>query len=1113
MDKKDLYIKAKLQQDKEVSSKAKEIFEKFEEEINLEKNNKQKERKVIRLSLNQAILAFVSLVVVVLLGGNLYAHITGRPNIYSAIKGLFVKEAKYTASEVAVDQTVESNGIKLTLKTVAMDENLLITKYIAEGEKLANDFYTYDEFEADIIEYLHGNGTVRLDTMSRMVDRMTAIGLTNGDPQVLFDKAIEAYRKYNSAVEEDDEAKILQANRLIEETIALWEQKTANQKIIITDNAKLQEFSIQSIAQKIERSGNQYIIYNMYNVDTITDLASKFNLEVNISKIGSTNGKWNFSTKLEKARLDTRVETIDFYENNVNDNVAPNILVSDGRRHTATVEVKRLVISDFSSVLMIQTRENEIQLTPDEDIIDDDTYKKYAEDGLPCIFVVTDEKGKVVGTGTCKKEIYEKSGFNNNLLGVYTDRIILENVDINTKKLYVKIYEQYSLDDEIIKYNNGTIELDIEAARNSNHIELNQSLYNKENGVSLKYPGNWTIEEDPSKKDAQTGVQIYSPIDVDGNKVIMEILKQGKGGILTDIDNAVKSTITIDGYTGKVYTKQKQRGNNVYIIKDILIEKDNSEYCITISGEEKQFSRYSSVVDKILQSIKFLEAEKSYKEYSDEYATIKLYEDNKIGVNFTSKMLDTVKNLKPNLGVNISTDKEYIITTGNIALKPTSVITGISRASWTNPKMPLIFLEFDDLNNSNKYKLCYINIFKSFKNGEIALEEIDGLPENVKYSIWFDVAGAVGGRNENGDYMAELTAEPVNGLHQHRRRINYDANGSIFAEKEFEPGDDNLEDSNQQTPIQQMSYKTFNISNGVLKQYEDSNNTIIVEFNDSIKEFKEYKNGYVKPNEVYTIKGINGIIKSVYSIKDTKGEQVPAISILTEGGELYSSHIMSYGSISPFFDAKNKSWDFSSMSVWNPLQNVEQIYQSQDDYLIAKTSNSLTYKVDYHGYSLINNVTTPTNIPALNISYNSFTLSNGTLKQYQDNTITIEFNDTITQYEQYKKGYIQPNIEYKVKGINDEIKQINWIFNNSEEPSLPVMYVLTETGILYRIEIGRGLANTGEIRDGTGEVRKVMTDIDKITQSRSDYIFITTKENKMYKVDGNSLLLIQGNEP
>jgi len=118
----------------------------------MEEKNKNKEKRVIKINFKQVALAFSTLAVVGILGGNLYAHLNGKPNIYSAIKGLFVKEDKYTASEITVDQTVESNGIKLTLKTVAMDENVLITKYVAEGERLANEFYTYTEFEEDMID-------------------------------------------------------------------------------------------------------------------------------------------------------------------------------------------------------------------------------------------------------------------------------------------------------------------------------------------------------------------------------------------------------------------------------------------------------------------------------------------------------------------------------------------------------------------------------------------------------------------------------------------------------------------------------------------------------------------------------------------------------------------------------------------------------------------------------------------------------------------------------------------------------------------------------------------------------------------------------------------------
>ena len=343
MDKKDLYIKAKLQEDKKISVKANEIFEKFEGGIKLENNNKQKEGKVFKISLKQAVLAFSSLMIVAILGGNLYAHLTGKPNLYSAIKGLFIKEDKYADSEIIVDQTVESNGIKLTLKTVAMDENILITKYTAEGEKLANEFYTYNEFEEAEIEIAKITNVLNnidigesgydeytqkdITSMRREVaDKLESSGATEEEAIAIEEKARDAYYEFIGAQLGHQDCSDEKAKELISETIAMFESKVASKYQIMQSNDTLQNFEINAISQKIEKSGNQYIIYNVYNVDTISDLASKFELNINVSQIGSIQGTWNFSTELEKARLDTRVETIDFYENNIDNNVAPAII-------------------------------------------------------------------------------------------------------------------------------------------------------------------------------------------------------------------------------------------------------------------------------------------------------------------------------------------------------------------------------------------------------------------------------------------------------------------------------------------------------------------------------------------------------------------------------------------------------------------------------------------------------------------------------------------------------------------------------------------------------------------------------------------------------------------
>ncbi len=401
MDKKDKYIKAKLQEDKKISVEANEIFEKFEGGINLE-NKKKTERKTIKISLNQAVLAFSALIIVGVLGGNLYAHIQGKPNIYSAIKNLFVKEDKYVASEVEINQTVESNGIKLTLKTVAMDENILITKYIAEGEKLSGEFYTYPEFEEDMIESLKiARYVAKIDTsdekyknssmqdatniMRNINERLKAIGLSEEEIQNILDLARNAYSEYLTDINTTEgDSKYEEANKKIEQVIALFEGKVTSQYKILESNDKLQNFGINTVSQKIEKQGNQYIIYNVYNVDTITDLASNFKLDINVNKIGTIEGTWNFSTNLEKARLDTRVETIDFYEDNFAFRVAACYIPDTDKWASASVEAKRLVISDFSTVLMIQTKEVENEI--------ENQYSEYGQGGLPCVFIVKDGK-------------------------------------------------------------------------------------------------------------------------------------------------------------------------------------------------------------------------------------------------------------------------------------------------------------------------------------------------------------------------------------------------------------------------------------------------------------------------------------------------------------------------------------------------------------------------------------------------------------------------------------------------------------------------------------------------------------------------------------------------
>lgn len=673
MDKKIEYIKSKLQEDKKISNQANEIFENFKGGIILENKNKQKERKVIKISLQQAILAFSTFMLVVVLGGNLYAHLNGKPNLYSAIRNLFIKEARYTESEVEVGQELENSGIKLTLKTVAMDENVLITKYIAEGEKLTNEFYTYNELEeqaikaskieyalalgknVDDIKYKEYSKEDILKIRKDIVAKLVKTGLSESEANELEGKAHEAYKEYMGAQIDVQDCSIEKAENLIEETIAIFEAKVSSKYIIMQSKATLQNIDINVISQKIEKDGNSYIIYNVYNVDTITDLASKFNLSIKISQIGNTNGKWNFETKLEKARLDTRVETIDFYDDNRCDNVAPSTTVEDKVRHTAVVEAKKLVISDFSTVLMVQTR-----IKAD----DKKLYEKYADSGLPCVFIILDENNKVVGTSTCSEELFSKA-MSGNGDAVYTDRILLENVGKDTKKLYIKMFEQYTVGDVCKISINDPIELDIEKARSEKHIELNQNFTSKKQLISVTIPADWKAREEENK------LTISSKEDVDGNSFhmyiglvdaglnakelqadLVRILKQDG----TEVESGEKEFAGIKGY---YYTIKDEYGT---VVTKVLCDRDKNIYEIEYKAIPAQYERYKEVAEQILNTIKYVEPDKTFKTFSSSNGgeVIKVYEDNVVTLTFGDNLIKLYNQMNEQ-GTKLVANKEYVV--------------------------------------------------------------------------------------------------------------------------------------------------------------------------------------------------------------------------------------------------------------------------------------------------------------------------------------------------------------------------------------------------------------------------------------------------------------------
>lgn len=98
MNKKDLLIKERLQQDRNISEKANRIFEKIKEEYNLENNN---EKKVITISLNKFIGIAAATVIVLFVGFNMLAYKMERPNLISSIEALIKKDDEESVDKIA----------------------------------------------------------------------------------------------------------------------------------------------------------------------------------------------------------------------------------------------------------------------------------------------------------------------------------------------------------------------------------------------------------------------------------------------------------------------------------------------------------------------------------------------------------------------------------------------------------------------------------------------------------------------------------------------------------------------------------------------------------------------------------------------------------------------------------------------------------------------------------------------------------------------------------------------------------------------------------------------------------------------------------------------------
>ena len=122
-----MFIKEKLQQDKNISEKANKIFDNIKGEFKMENN----ERKVIKMSFNAFLAIAASVVIVGTVGVNLYAKSRGKPNLISSIEALVKKEENQSITEnVELENYYESKymGISFSYPKNWQDSTQTVTE-------------------------------------------------------------------------------------------------------------------------------------------------------------------------------------------------------------------------------------------------------------------------------------------------------------------------------------------------------------------------------------------------------------------------------------------------------------------------------------------------------------------------------------------------------------------------------------------------------------------------------------------------------------------------------------------------------------------------------------------------------------------------------------------------------------------------------------------------------------------------------------------------------------------------------------------------------------------------------------------------------------------------
>lgn len=393
----DKKIKSELQEKLQLPKEVKEKIQKTYEELEKSEMNKKDIEKRSKFKLSKILSIAASFVLVVFLAGNGIAFAKGEDNIYSWILEKIGIQKEYEEIKTEVDETVESNGFKITVLDIGYDENMFIVGYKIEdiNGKIKN---LNEEYKKTLSEE----------------EQATQIENNTGIWDSLF---IDVYYKFYTKDSKEF------AMHKDEDSISLGE----------TD-INFPEFNI------IKNSENEYFLYEVYDfskyniikgeirdikiyIDSIKALGYNFSQSTGDEDNIIARGLWDFSIR--------NIETD--YRNNKNYSMNIN------KEIDRTIRINEVKLIDGNMLDFIKVDAEIIDSNKDEYEI----FNKIAKYGIS----ILDSNNNVVGeypTITLAGDINK-------------EYIRINNLDMNEKyKMQISIYDEKMEDFKII----DNIELD-----------------------------------------------------------------------------------------------------------------------------------------------------------------------------------------------------------------------------------------------------------------------------------------------------------------------------------------------------------------------------------------------------------------------------------------------------------------------------------------------------------------------------------------------------------------------------------------------------------------------------------------------------------------------------